>query len=99
MIAVILISRRALDNFDLNQKNLRGAAGKSGGIVQFLRESTALPFANQTAKIGRHRKRAATEGGGPLGQTDKAAPAQVERTERMATAPSAIPDVRAAAAD
>jgi hypothetical protein len=38
MIAVILISQRASENFDLNQKNLRGAVGKNGRIVQILRQ-------------------------------------------------------------
>ena len=50
MIAVILISRRESEYFDLNQKDLRRAAVKSGGIVQILRELFALLFANHAAK-------------------------------------------------
>jgi len=50
MIAVILISRRESEYFDLNQKDLRRAAVKSGRIVQILRELFALLFANHAAK-------------------------------------------------
>jgi len=42
MIAVILISRHAAEDFDLNQKELRRAAVKSGRIMQIWRE--LLPF-------------------------------------------------------
>jgi hypothetical protein len=50
MIEIILISQRGSEIFELNQKNLRGAAAKNGGIVQIWGESFALPFANQAAK-------------------------------------------------
>jgi hypothetical protein len=51
MIAIILISRHAAEDFHLESKGVfSAAAAKNGGIVQILRESFALPFANQTAK-------------------------------------------------
>jgi len=50
MIAIILISRHAAEDFHLESKGVfSAAAAKNGGIVQILRESFAS-FANQTAK-------------------------------------------------
>jgi hypothetical protein len=39
MFEIILISRHATEDFDLNQRALRAGPAKNGGIVQILRES------------------------------------------------------------
>jgi hypothetical protein len=73
MIAVILISQRASENFDLNQKNLRGAVGKNGRIVQILRQPFRLPFANHAAKDSfAIAKRFATQAAAARAQADRA---------------------------
>ena len=100
MIAVILISRRVSEYFDLNQKDLRQAAVKSGRIVQILRELFRFTVRKPCGqKLGRRREvlRNASRRAASSKRTKQ--PAKVERTELIATAPSAIPDVRAAAFD